>query len=161
MKKNLAGFTLPELIVVLGILMILLSLSTVNLLTIYGKTSLSTKTSILISDIKQQQLKSMLGDTEGETLADSYGIYFEQNRYILFKGTSYSASDPLNFALNLESDLQFSNITFPQSQIVFSQGSGEVAGYTSDLDTVTLTNIRTSDSQTVELNRYGVIIVVN
>ena len=161
MKKKLSGFTLPELIVVVGILMILLSISSINLLTIYGKTSLGTKLSTLISDIKHQQLKSIVGDTEGETSAESYGIYFEQNRYTLFKGSSYSASDPLNFIINLESDLQFSNIAFPQSQLVFSQGSGEISAYTSDTDTVTLTNIRTSDSKTLELNRYGVVVTIN
>ena len=160
-KKKLSGFTLPEIIVVIGVMMVLLSLSSVNLLSIYGKTSLGTKVSTLVSDLKQQQLKSMVGDTEGESSADSYGIYFEQNRYILFKGTSYSGSDPLNFAINLDSDLQFSTIAFPQSQIVFSQGSGEITGYASDSNTVTLTNIRTSDVKTLELNRYGVVVSVN
>lgn len=160
-KKNSFGFSLPELIVVIGILMILLSLSSINLLTIYGKTSLGTKTSTLISDLKHQQLKSMVGDTEGEVSAESYGIYFEQNRYTLFKGSSYSPTDPLNFIINLESDLQFSSIAFPQSQVVFSRGSGEIAGYTSDSDTVTLTNIRTADSKTLEFNRYGVVVTIN
>ncbi|OGK25063.1 hypothetical protein A3A46_04100 [Candidatus Roizmanbacteria bacterium RIFCSPLOWO2_01_FULL_37_13] len=158
MKKSLAGFTLIELIVTLSILVILTGLTSVNLLGFYAKNTLNTSIPILISDLKQQQLKAMVGDTEGDTSHAAYGIYFQSDRYTLFQGSSYSDLDTANFDIILNRDLQFSNIILPGSQIVFASGSGEVANYNQSFDYVTLKNTSTDETKTVRINQYGTII---
>lgn len=158
MKKNLSGFTLTELIITLGILTILTGLTSVNLLGFYAKNTLNTSTPVLISDLRQQQLKAMIGDTEGSTSHAAYGVYFQPDRYTLFQGSAYSVSGTANFDIVLNSDLQFSNIILPSSQIVFASGSGEVANYNPSFDYVTLKNVTTDETKTIRINQYGTII---
>lgn len=160
LKINEKGFTLTELIVVMGILTILLSFVTLNLVNIQQKTSQRSTLDVLIADIKDQQNKAMAGGTKSGQNTD-YGIYFEANRYILFQGSSYVSGDSSNFAVNLDSGLTFTNILFPSSQIVFQRVSGEVIGFTSGQNTVTLTNSSNNDQKTIQINRYGVITAVN
>jgi len=157
-KKRISGFSIPELLIVITILGILFALSSINLLNVYHQNTLNTTLSTITADLKQQQLKAMVGDTEGQAQQNDYGIYFEPDRYTLFLGTTYSSSDPLNFAINLNSDLQFSSILIPSSQIVFAKGSGEVSNYNASFDNVTLRNIRTEETKTIRINQYGTII---
>lgn len=158
MNKFLSGFTLPELLIVLTILGILFSLTGVNLLNIYHKNTLNTTVTTFIADLKHEQLKAMVGDSEGQASPNSHGIYIQADRYTLFQGSIYSPSDPLNFAINLNSDLQFSNILVPSSQVIFAKGSGEVSNYNSGFDNITLKNIRTDETKTIRINQYGAII---
>lgn len=158
MKKNLSGFSLPELLLVLTILGILFSLTGVNLLNIYHKNTLNTTVTTFIADLKHEQLKAMVGDSEGQASPNPHGIYIQADRYTLFQGSLYSPSDPLNFVIKLNSDLQFSNISVPGSQIIFSEGSGEVSNYNSGYDNVTLKNIRTDETKTIRINKYGAVI---
>ena len=152
------GFTLTEMIMVLGIISILLTFSGMAFLNVQYKATLSSVTTATITDIKIQQSKSMQGNTEGTGTAGSYGIYFAADHYVLFHGSSYSASDPQNFSLSLEPPMQFSDILFPGSQIVFSAGSGEISGFTNGQNSVTLGNPENSSFSVIRLNRYGVLI---
>lgn len=155
------GFTIPELAVVIGIIATLLTYAVINLTSVQHKIYLAATVDTVTSDFKQQQIKAMSGDTEGRGTNDSYGIYFEQNKYYLFHGTMYSSSDTSNALINLDNNIQFSNIAFPQSQIVFTKGSGEVNGFTSGSNTVTLRNTVTGEQKTISINRYGVITQIN
>lgn len=157
-KTFLSGFTLPELLIVLAILASIFGLSTINLLSAYHKNTLGTTVSTLISNLKHQQMKSMTGDNEGQTEADDYGIYFLSDRYILFKGSTYNASDPLNFTVNLNNDLQFSSILVPDSRIIFSRGNGEVANYNPSFDNITIHNTGSDENKTIRINQLGTII---
>ncbi len=157
MKK---GFTLVELMVVMGIIAILISYSVVNLTSIQHTTYLGTTIDTFISDLKQQQLKAMVGDTEGRGVNDYYGIRFGTTDYALFHGASYSVSSS-NPVIPLTSSIQFSNVTFPQSRIVFEKGSGEIVGFTVGSNTITLRNTVTSEVKTITINRYGVITQIN
>lgn len=160
-KYYLSGYSLPELLLVLTILGILFSLTTINLLGVYHKNTLNTSTSTLTADMKQQQLKAMVGDTGGQPSLSSQGIYFESNRYTLYQGDSYVSSDPSSrFVINLSSDLQFSTILVPNSEIIFSKGSGEITNYNPSLDNVTLQNIRTGETKTIRINQFGTIIAI-
>ena len=155
------GFTFPELIVVIGIITTIFAFSVANLSNTQQRTYLSSNITTIISDIKQQQLKAMNGDTDGSGTISDYGIYFETNKYTIFRGTTYSASDVRNYTISLESNIQFKDVTFPSSQLVFQKGSGEVNGYTTNTDTFTLWNTITQEEKIITINRYGAIVNVN
>ena len=156
-KQSKRGVTLIELILVLSIVMLLIGLITVNLSNIYTTSSLNASGDVLINDIKSQQMKAMLGDTERRASADAYGVYFEPDKYILFHGFVYNPSDTSNFAINLEGSLHFNTILFPSSSIIFNPLSGKTVGYVSGQDTVVLKDSSTGKQKTIQINRLGVI----
>ena len=122
------GITFVELIVVTGIFMTLFGLVGVNFLTTIHKASLASAVAPLLADIKSQQLKAVQGDTQNTGMTDRYGLYFTNGSYTLFKG-SYSPADPANVLIELPENTQFSGIVFPQSQLLFEKGSGEVVSF--------------------------------
>lgn len=163
MKKNLlSGFSLTELLIVLTVVGVLFSLTGINLLGAYSKNTLNTTISTIQADIKQQQLKAMVGDTEGQSSANDYGIYFPPDglSYILFQGSSYSESNPTNFSLKLNGDLQFSSIQLQNSLIIFAKNSGEFSNYINNFDYLTLRNVNTDETKTIRINQMGTIINV-
>lgn len=155
------GFTIIELVVVLGVLAITLAVASLNLTGIQNKTYLTTTVSTVVADIKKQQIKAMTGATEGRSDHDAYGIYFEADRYTLFHGAAYSPSELSNSVVMLENNVHVSANTFPSDEIVFDAISGEVEGFTAGQDTITLTNINTNEAKTITINRYGVVTDIN
>lgn len=145
MKKGSAGFTLVELMVSIGILVILFTISTINFSTILPNTSQSTTINSLVSDIRAQQTKAQAGNSQ-------YGIHFESASYTLFKGTTYSSTDPSNFVVTLDPTVR---LTSTGSQIVFSSGSGDVSDPPGGNENVSLTNSETNKVTVIKVNKYG------
>ncbi len=160
-RKIENGFALIELIVVIGIVSILFGISTISLLSVRNTASLNTAVATFVNDLKSQQIKAMAGDTEGRASHDSYGIYLEPKRYILFHGPTYSSSDPANFAITLQEDLQIINVLFPSSQIIFTSVSGDTANFTAGANRLTIQNVNDNSTKTIQINRYGVITAIN
>lgn len=147
-EKFIRAFTLIELLVSIGILIVIFGIVSINISPVPSNTLQNTNLDTLISDIRAQQTLSMTNDSD-------YGIHFETNSYTLFKGSSYVYGSASNFVVNLDSGIAFSNITFPNSVIVFSPGSGDVAGYVSGSDSFILASTVTNKSTTVKINKYG------
>lgn len=155
------GFTLPEVVITMSIVVVLLSLTTINLFVAKDKSSLSTTITTLVVDINQQRLKAMVGDTEGETNAEEYGIYFGQTNYTVFKGSIYLEGDPSNFSIELGDNIQFANNTWPSNQIVFAQGNGDVINFTAGANTIAVENSASGEQKTITINRFGTAAQVN
>lgn len=153
-----AGFTIIEALIVMSIFISLIGLSTINLLNAKHKSSLSTSVDTFIADLKQQQIKAMTGDTEGRANSGNYGIFLDAGKYTLFHD-AYSATESTNFNIKLGDNIEFSNVTFPSSQIIFLQGSGEVSGYMSGSNTLTIKDIIDNSQKTILLNEYGVVTI--
>jgi prepilin-type N-terminal cleavage/methylation domain-containing protein len=90
------GFTIVELLVVMGIFAILASLSTLNLSHAQHGSYVNATVDTLVSDLKRQQHKAMIGDTEGRGTASNYGIHFDPSSYVLFHDI-YSSRRDVNF----------------------------------------------------------------
>ena len=146
------GFTLVEMAVVTGIVVLLLGFITINLVRSQQGASLASVEEILIADLKQQQLKSMIGDTEGRAGSDYYGIHFDSNQYVIFHGTTYSASDNTNFVTGLPSNIQFNN---PNFNIIFSKLSGTTSATIMELQDKTNSRLKK-----IHMNMSGVITQV-
>jgi prepilin-type N-terminal cleavage/methylation domain-containing protein len=151
-SKTRAGFTLPEIVVVVAIMLTLFALGTLSLANFRKTTSISSTLDAFIADVKEQQVKAMVGDTEGSGSAANYGVHFESTSYTLFRGTYGTA----NLVITLPSTLQVTT-TFSGSQILFSEGSGEVGSAA----TVTFKDTLTNNQKVVSINRYGVVTAVN
>jgi prepilin-type N-terminal cleavage/methylation domain-containing protein len=154
------GYTLIEILLVLAIVGILLSITMVSLSTVQQNTYQNSSLDILLSDIKLQQLKSMSGNLETAGTAP-FGVHFETNSYTIFQGNSYVNGTSGNFTVPLNPNVEFNNILFPQSRILFNRGSGEITGFTTGNDSVTMVNTTTGDQIVIRFNRYGVVTQAN
>lgn len=159
--KRSDGFSMLELLSVIAIIIFLTGFMTFSLTRTQQHTSTNTTLDTIVTDIKQQQLKAMVNDTQGSGIINPQGIYFQANKYTLFDGNTYSASDPNNFIVNLDTNLQFVNITFPNSSIIFAKGSGEVSNYVSGQNTIQIKNTSSNETKTITINQYGAITSVN
>lgn len=150
------GFTLIEVTLVVSLFFILIAISTVNLFQFQHKSQLSGTVSSFLADYKEQQIKAMVGDTEGNGVISDYGVHLETTTYTLFRST-YGIS---NFAVSLPSNIQITT-TFPSSQVVFQKGSGTVSGFTIGQNTITLQDTSNNTQKVITINRYGVVTAVN
>lgn len=150
--KNNQGFTFIELVIIMGIMTLLMMIASVNLFPIKQKVSLSTTIQSLISDIKQQQIKSMSGGT-------SQGIYFDENNknYTIFKGTTYLSSNPTNFNIPLGDQIIILSIDFSGRQIILAPASGEIVGFQPTANKITLQNTVSNEQRTIFFNKFGII----
>lgn len=155
-----AGFTFIEVIVVVAIFLTLIGLTITNPLNLRESTSINAFVYTLITDIKNQQIKAMVGDTEGRGTPDTYSIYIEPAKYTLFHGQNYSQSDSSNFSITVADQYQLLT-TFPESKIVFSAGSGEIVGFVQNQDTITIRDARTGQQKVITINKYGVVTGIN
>lgn len=138
--------------VVTSIILTLLGLITINLLRSQQSASLNSEEEKLVADLKQQQLKSMIGDTQGRSASDQYGIHFDSGQYVLFHGTTYSVSDTANVVVNLPDDTQFNN---PGFNVIFSKLSG-----TTSATIIELQNKTNSNLKRIHLNMLGTVTQV-
>ncbi len=151
------GFTIIELVLAMSIFGVLAGLVTINLLGAQRSSSLSGTVNTFIADLKSQQIKAMVGDTEGRGSTSTYGLSIEPNQYVLYYGT-YSAGLGANFTVEMPTGVQVSTDA-PNDKIIFSLGSGEVSGLTNGTYTI---NFQDSSSQKeVTINKYGVVTGVN
>jgi len=150
------GLTLVELLLVVGILGMLFGIAILSLGNIQVVTKNSTFSSVLISDLKNQQIKAMVGDTEGRGTPDNYGIKILSDRYVLFHGITYNASNTSNFSVPVDSGYTLSS-TFPNTTILFASDSGELVNFTQGQDTVTLIHTQSGKTKVIRLNKYGTI----
>jgi hypothetical protein len=123
-----------------------------------NSSSLATSVDTFKADFKNQQLKAMLGDTEGGSAPDNYGIHFDTNSYTLFRGP-WSASDPNNFTVNLPPSIEVTTTfidEFSESLINFEKGTGIVGGCcTESGSTITLIDTTANIEKTLTIGRYG------
>lgn len=149
------GFTLVEVTLVVSLFFILVGLATVNLFNFQHKSQLDAAVNSFQADYKEQQIKAMVGDTEGTSTSLDYGVHFETTSYTLFRGT-YTQGNSANFVVMLPNTVTIAT-SFSNAQILFLKGSGEV----SVAGTITLTDTVTAAQKVLTINKYGVITAVN
>lgn len=150
--KNEFGFTFVEVVIVMGIMVVLLMIGSVNFLPIKQTASLSTTAQSLITDIKEQQLKAMGGES-------AQGIYFDidQKKYVVFGGLTYDPANVSNFDIKFGDQIIVSEIDFSGRQLLFSAASGELNNFSTGYKIV-LQNTVTSEQRSIYFNKYGTII---
>ena len=162
LTRNLQhGFTIVELLIVMSFFGILAGLATISLMNVRQSTSIDASLNILIAELREQQIKAMVGDTEGRNTLDNYGIHFGNNSltYTVFHGT-YSPSETSNRTVSLTDTMEVST-AFPDTEVIFEKGSGNVVGFVDGSNTITITDPTTGSQRIITINRYGVITAIN
>lgn len=134
---KMKGFTLVELLLVMGIFAILAAFTTINLIQPQTKSSLDSTINMLIADLKQQQVEAMIGEA-----ASQFGIQFDSSSYTIIKD---------DFTVSLDSNLSLSN-NFPLSRVVFNKRSGELE----NTGSITITDSG-GNAKTINVNKLGVV----
>ena len=149
MPAGRQGFTLPEIIVAVSFFGILLAIVTINLLGARKQVAQGANIDILIADLKSQQAAAMSGEgaMSGEEGLD-YGVFLEADKYTLFNGGTYTPGVTTNFTVNLDPAVAITNITFPNSVVIFTKGAGETTAGSFNLG-----------AKTITINKYGVVMV--
>jgi type II secretory pathway pseudopilin PulG len=158
-KKGQLGLTLIEMIIVVGIIMSLLGIAFLNISNIRVVSSGGSATTVLISDLKNQQIKAMTGDTEGRGVADNYGIKILPDKYVLFHGLTYIPSETSNFTVPID-DGQTLSTTFQNDVLIFSSNSGEMINFVEGQDTVNITT-DAGETKAIRFNKYGTVTQIN
>lgn len=152
------AFTIVDLLLVMGLVTIVFSLTSVNLLGLQNKPSLATSVQKLAVDLKGQQNRAMVGDASGGSVSYAWGVYIEPARYTLFRGTIFVVSDPYSFVVTADPNMTLAT-SFANSTIVFNKRSGEVNNYSLGANSITVTNTASGESKTVTLNSLGAMTV--
>jgi len=126
------SFTLLEILIIIGIIAILISLTLPLSLDFYRSQQLETHSQGIIQTLRQAQLKAMAQEADS-----SFGVYLTDESYILFKGNSYFTRDPqydeifdLPIVINVGglSEILFSKLSGSPSvtgSIIIGSGEGE------------------------------------
>ena len=150
-----SGFTLVEILIILGILAILFTITSLNLSSTIPKNALDGAVSALVSDLKQQQLYALTGASIGQNSSSDYGIYFSGSKYTIFHGSTFNANDSSNFEVAFD-DLNFSYNGLG-SVIVFSKNNGEIKNFQPDANTIQISSTSVDKTKSIIINKYGVI----
>ncbi len=134
-----SGFTLLELILVMGIVAILYGISSISLSRLIPRAAVRNTAETLRSELRLLQARAMQGDIGLEGGPSEFGVRFNGDRYTFFEGPNYSPSGLSNVLTIMEEVVEIST-TLPNDTLIFEQGSGEVSGYVVGQDTVTLVN---------------------
>jgi prepilin-type N-terminal cleavage/methylation domain-containing protein len=123
-SQRTRGFTLLEILIVCSIIALLSALSFKALVAFKSDRAL---------DADVHGILALLDEARRTTLSakslSQYGVHFETNTVVLFKGATYSSTDPNNrdAGLSGETSITAINLSGGTSNVVFARLTGEVA----------------------------------
>jgi hypothetical protein len=143
----------------MGIIAVLFSISSILMLNLIPKATMTSTSEVIIAELRSQQLRAMSGETGLTSTAQDFGLRIANQEYTLFTG-AYNELATDNYDVVVENPITLST-TFANQQIVFSVGSGEIENFISGQDIINVTNNQTGESVIIKLNQYGVIESIN
>jgi len=117
------GFSLIELLISISVILFLIGMSIVSYRSFGKETELENTAQHVLATLKLSQTKTLASED-----ASPYGVHFENNQYILFKGDTYQATSPDNQTYQLSNHLEIYDIDLADggNDIVFQRISGRV-----------------------------------
>ncbi|MFH1938521.1 MAG: type II secretion system protein, partial [Patescibacteria group bacterium] len=115
------GFVLIELIIVIAIMVFLLGAVIVSYRSFEKRTELENTARNILITLELAQNKTLASENDSQ-----YGVHFESDKYILFKGDAYESGSPDNEINQLSNRLEIYNInlTGSGSDIIFQRING-------------------------------------
>lgn len=157
LRGHFSGFTLPELVVSVAILLAILAFGSVNLLRILPNADLARVSAGFLADVKSQQNSAMRGEGPGLSLPIQ-SIKIESNAYILFRGRTYTP-DPSSYRVELPDTITAST-SFPDGVISFSSLTGDIEDFNADDNEVSFVGPN-NIGVTLRFNKLGNVYYVN
>lgn len=121
-KVSESGFTLIEIVIAIGVLLIIGTTVFVGFSKATENADLKTAAFKVVDALQFARTRTIA------SLASSqYGVHFEQTQYVLFRGATYNASDPDNIVYPLSSRTEITAITLTGggSDVVFDRITGK------------------------------------
>lgn len=149
------GFTLIEVLVVIGLVAIIGGAAAYFGLDTYRGYSFHSDRDLLVAALQHARSQAVgniclgAGCTEGQ----AHGVHVESNKLVMFQGTVYNSSDPVNASIDLNANV--TGVSPVPTDIVFTQLSATTTGAAINL---TDTTGRTS---TVTISSEGQIVWTN
>lgn len=116
-----------------------------------------------VLDTAGENALSILTKARGNTLSSKnsyqYGVHFESSQMVLFRGATYSSSDPNNEAVILDNALEISSIYLAggvSDAVLFDRLTGKTS---QDGTVVIWVKSDTSKTRTITINATGVVSV--
>lgn len=135
------GFTLVELVLVIGILALLIVVSLPLAINFYKTRQFDVHENGIVQALRRAQLKAMSVEEDC-----AFGVRITSDQYVLFRGNSYAMRDSaFDEVFDLPDNLQVSGI----SEIVFSK----LRGIPFSTGTITLTI--DNQSEAININEMG------
>lgn len=144
------GFTLTELVILMGILLGLFALTTGASFTSITQSQAGTTVATMIADLRATQTRAMTGNIPGTTPVSGWGIQYESDRYTIFPGSTYVAGAPSNITIILPDNV---SVSANPSTIIFQKLSGSLVN---PVPVPTLVVSAGATTKTISLNAWGV-----
>lgn len=144
------GFTMIEMLIVLGIMAILAIVVAPFVGTSVGRSQLKDVTRDIADTMRRAQTQAMTGNGNS-----SWGVHFQSGQYVLFKGNVYNAGDPENITTVLSSYLTISSIALNGggSDVIFTTKKGDTTQYGS----IQLKEVASTKTTTITISAAGLI----
>lgn len=144
------GFTISELIVVMGVLMLLLATTLPVMSSFMVRNNINTT----VLEIKDALERAKMHATTGY-LDENWGVHFDSDKYVLFYDDPYNPNDPDNEDHLIPAGLTISTIDFDpgNGEAIFEKGTGIATHY----GFMTITDDLSTTSRTVTVNAQGLI----
>jgi len=145
------GFTFVEVLIAISVLIIISGLVASSFNFFKQQSALDGAAQEIIHALRLAQNKTLA--SEGDS---NFGVYFEANVFVIFKGPTYSASSPDNTIYNLDPSLGISAVNFggAVAYVLFERLTGMTANYGS------LVIEQVSDpsrNKTIYIDRSGIV----
>ncbi len=146
-NKDHFGFTLIELLIVVAIVAVLTVIGLARFGTFGQQVSLDTETQKIISTVQRARNQTLASEEESQ-----WGVHFETNKYVLFKGATYDSIGSENKEYDLGStEISVINIT-SGDDVVFTRVRGNTSN---DGNIVVRLVADTSKTKTIVINSLG------
>lgn len=150
-KKNLGGFTVLELLMVISIIAILATIVMLSFSSFRNSSALQTTSEDVIS---------VLNKARNNTIASKdgyqYGVHFSANNMTLFRGTSFVSGDSTNEVSTFDPAIQVASTALAGggSDVIFQKLTGKTDYY----GTLTLQVISdSSKTAVISIEKTGVV----
>ena len=144
------GISLVEVLFIIGIVVLMAVISYPQFSKIKSLQVVKSAGGDVISSLEKAQ-----SQTRASLNSSAYGVHFQSDKIIIFKGTTFSANDGNNQAINIISPATISNISLTggASDIYFNR----LTGKPSASGTVTISVASASVSKTITISATGAV----
>ncbi len=142
------GFTLIEILVAMAILVLIAFLAIASFTTFRQQVEIDSSSQNILSVLRLARSKTLASESE-----DNYGVHFQSDKYVLFKGTVYDSNDAANKEYSLtDSEIYSISLNGGGSDVIFNR----IRGTTEEYGNVAIRLVSdTNKAHTININSYG------